>query len=82
MTSEEGARSSSVSNICTVEYKFNTKHFTLLFITLESGIDVGQVIDVGPGKFVKKNKRRALDTVQWKNPLAHSCSGGFCPQVI
>ena len=26
-------------------------------ITLESGIDVGQGITVGPGKFVKKNKR-------------------------
>ena len=29
--------------------------------TLESGIDVGQGINVGPGKFVKKNKRRALN---------------------
>ena len=29
--------------------------------TLESGIDVGQGITVGPGKFVKKNKRRALN---------------------
>ena len=28
--------------------------------TLESGIDVGQGINVGPGKFVKKNKRRAV----------------------
>ena len=28
--------------------------------TLESGIDVGQGINVGPGKFVKKNKRRCL----------------------
>ena len=27
--------------------------------TLESGIDVGQGINVGPGKFDKKNKRRA-----------------------
>ena len=27
--------------------------------TLESGIDVGQGINVGPGKFVKRNKRRA-----------------------
>ena len=26
------------------------------FGTLESGIDVGQGITVGPGKFVKKNK--------------------------
>ena len=31
------------------------------FTTLESGIDVGQGITIGPGKFVKKNKRRALN---------------------
>ena len=30
--------------------------------TLESVIDVGQRISVGPGKFDKKNKRRALNT--------------------
>ena len=29
--------------------------------TLESGIDVRQGISVGPGKFVKKNKHRALN---------------------
>ena len=29
--------------------------------TLESGIDVGQGINVGPGKFIKKNKPRALN---------------------
>jgi hypothetical protein len=29
--------------------------------TLESGIDVGQGITIGSGKFVKKNKRRALN---------------------
>ena len=29
--------------------------------TLESVIDVGQGINVGPRKFVKKNKRRALN---------------------
>ena len=29
--------------------------------TLESGIDVGQGINVGPGKFGKKNKHRALN---------------------
>ena len=29
--------------------------------TLESGIDVGQGINVGPGKFVKKNNHRALN---------------------
>ena len=30
-----------------------------ILITLESGIDIGQGITVGPGKLVKKNKRRA-----------------------
>ena len=30
--------------------------------TLASGIDVGQGINVGPGKFGKENKRRALNT--------------------
>ena len=30
-------------------------------ITLESGIDVGQGINVGPGKFVKKYNHRALN---------------------
>ena len=43
------------------------KEFCLLQIffsgTLESGIDVGQGITVGPGKFIKKNKRRALINV-------------------
>ena len=29
--------------------------------TLASGIDLGQGINVGPGKFVKKIKRRALN---------------------
>ena len=29
--------------------------------TLESGIDVGQGITIGPGKFVKKNKHRAMN---------------------
>ena len=29
--------------------------------TLESGIDVGQGINVGPGKFVKKNKHKAMN---------------------
>ena len=33
-----------------------------LAATLESGIDVGQGINVGPGKLGKKNKRRALNT--------------------
>ena len=31
-------------------------------ITLASGIDVGQGINIGPGEFGKKNKRRALNT--------------------
>ena len=34
---------------------------SLSTLTLESGIDVGQGITVGPGKFVKKNKHRALN---------------------
>ena len=38
---------------------FGSKH---IWTTLASGIDVGQGINVGPGKFGKKNKRRALNT--------------------
>ena len=35
--------------------------------TLESVIDVGQGISVGPGRFGKKNKRRALNKHRaWK----------------
>ena len=35
----------------------------LIFIgTLESGIDVGQGINVGPGKFAKNNKHRASES--------------------
>ena len=35
--------------------------------TLESGINVGQGITVGPGKFIKKIKRRALNKRRaWK----------------
>ena len=33
----------------------------LFLRTLESGINVGQGIIVGPGKFVKKNKHRSLN---------------------
>ena len=33
----------------------------IILSTLESGIDVGQGTNVGPGKFVKKNKQRALN---------------------
>ena len=29
--------------------------------TLESGIDVGHGVNIGPGKFAKKDKRRALN---------------------
>ena len=32
----------------------------LSLLTLESVIDVGQGINVGPGKFIKKNKHKAL----------------------
>ena len=31
------------------------------FITLESVIDVGQGISIGPGRFGQKNKRMALN---------------------
>ena len=36
--------------------------FTARVLTQNSGIDIGQEINVGPGKFGKKNKRRALNT--------------------
>ena len=36
-------------------------HQTTYAYTLESGIDEGQGITIGPGKFFKKNKRRALN---------------------
>ena len=39
----------------------------LVSSTLESGIDVGQGINVGPGKFVKKNKHRAFDKEMIQN---------------
>ena len=32
-----------------------------ILAALESRIDIGQGISIGPGKFVKKNKRRALN---------------------
>jgi hypothetical protein len=35
---------------------------TPTLFTLASGIDVGQGINIGPGKFGKKNKCRALNT--------------------
>jgi hypothetical protein len=36
-------------------------------LTLESVIEVGQGISVGPGRFGKKNKRRALNKRRaWK----------------
>ena len=53
-------------------------HENSALATLESGIDVGHGITVGPGKFVKKNKRRTLNkrrheqnmqTYVTKNPL-------------
>ena len=46
-------------------YVLNANSFTYTYVkykhTLESGIDVGQGINIGPGKFVKKNKCRALN---------------------
>ena len=47
--SEKATKSYEISNLL------------LTGTTLESGIDVGQRINVGPGKFAKKNKRRALN---------------------
>ena len=37
------------------------KYIVQVHATLESGIDVGQGMNVGPGKFGKKNKGRALN---------------------
>ena len=47
-----------------IQKVFSYHNFYLFFpiCTLESGIDVGQGINVGPGKLGKKNKRRALNT--------------------
>ena len=47
-------------NITSVSLKRMYRGWSPKFATtLESGIDVGQGINVGPGKFVKKNKCRA-----------------------
>ena len=44
-------------------YLFQNSNVIVSYLnTLESVIDVGQGISVGPGKFDKKNKRRALNT--------------------
>ena len=42
-------------------------------VTLESRIDVGQGITVGPGKFVKKNKYRALNKRRTWTKFANLC---------
>ena len=42
-----------------VHYLKNKENFLdSTYNTLESGIDLGQGINAGPGKFGKKNKRR------------------------
>ena len=41
--------------------------------TLESVIDIGQGITVGPRKFVKKNKRRALNKRRAPTKCANLC---------
>jgi len=47
---------------------FNNTHPTTV-TTLEPGIDVGQEINIEPGKTVKKNKCRALNKrMAWKIP--------------
>ena len=40
---------------------------------LETAIDVGQEINVGPGKFVKKNKHRALNKRRAGTKYAYLC---------
>ena len=50
-----------MSNLTTKFRSVLYQNFHSLAPTLESGIDVGQGITVGPGKFVKKNKHRALN---------------------
>ena len=51
-----------LSPMWAVEKGRNLQYFHMLFrirtATLDSGIDVGQGINVGPGTFGKKNKRR------------------------
>ena len=42
-------------------------------LTLESGIDVGKGISIGPGKFVKKNKCRALNKPRAWRKCANLC---------
>ena len=37
------------------------KNTVNVFLTLESGMDIGQGINVGPGKFGKKNKKSNLE---------------------
>ena len=60
-------------NLCLMNCHFKN-HFWSFFgqlHTLESGIDVGQG-PIGPGKFVKKNKRRAWTkcaNLCYKNPI-------------
>ena len=55
MTGQQMVQNLSVIHHC-------QRYYTILFLnTLESGIDVGQGINVEPGKFVKKNNRRALN---------------------
>ena len=44
--------------------------YTVVVHTLDSGIDVGQKINVGPGKFGKNNKCRALNKRAVSCPLA------------
>ena len=47
--------------------EFNFQIQIFIYFTLESGIDVGQGITVGPGKFDKKNKDRVLNKHRaWK----------------
>ena len=48
-------------------------YYSINTFTLESGIDVGQEITVGPGKFGKKNKRRAFNKCRAWTKSANLC---------
>ena len=56
---------SEAQNLSNISYPGATSSGVFGFTckaTLASGIDIGQGINIGSGKFSKKNKRRALNT--------------------
>ena len=66
--------------------KGKTKRCTEFFTCLVNSHSIASSSELSPQSSCKSHNwsfgTHALDTVQWKNPLAHSCSCGFCPQVI